>query len=488
MSAIANVRKMLCSFGLLTLLLGSTLGISGCAECLRYETRMGTQSYCASRSSTGHCSHYSQRSVSNQVCVEYKKDPPKSTPVRYSRKTPTRTDKVTQGNRAYKAGKYKQAVSLWRSAAKKGNSVAQSNMAIAYRDGRGVPKNDKEAVKWDRKSADQGYKNAQYELGRAYQDGRGVPKSDTEAAKWYRKSAAQGNQNAQFSLGYLYQAGRGVPQDNKQAAKWYRKAADRGVPMAQNNLGYLYRSGLGVPKSDKDALKWYRKAALKGHAIAQGNLARAYRDGRGVPKNTKKAVKWYRKAAKQGDAKAKSELALLTGAGKEKSDGGAKQQTAFNPGWLADPKTKCSVWNSQRAVGETVRWSGQCRGGRAHGKGVANWYINGKSTDRFDGHMSDGKIVKGVSVSAAGERYEGTWRNSRRHGRGKITWTNGVRYDGQWRDDQIDGRGLLVFADGSRFAGDFNNGRANGFGKCRSAKGRTGKCEYRSGKFIRWVK
>lgn len=486
MPAIANVGKMLCSFGLLMLLLGSTLGISGCAECLRYESRMVTQQYCARRSSTGHCAHMSQRTVSRRVCAEYKKDPPKSTPVRYTRKAPARTDKVTLGNRAYKAGKYKQAVSYWRSAALTGNAVAQSNMAIAYRTGRGVSKSDAEAVNWDRKSANQGYKNAQFELGVAYRDGRGVRKDDKEAVKWMRKSALQGYSGAQHALAYAYQTGQGVPRDDKEAAKWYRKAALQGNASSQNNLGYLYRNGLGVPKNAKTAVSWYRKAAEKGNRNGQANLARSYRYGNGVPKNTVEATKWYRKAANQGDARAKKELARLQGA--KKSTPGAKQQNALNPGWLSDPKTKCSVWNSHRAAGETVRWSGQCRGGRAHGKGVAKWSINGKSTDRFEGRMSEGKIVKGVSVSAAGERYEGTWRDSKRHGRGKITWTNGVHYDGQWREDQINGRGQLVFADGSRFAGGFIDGRANGFGKCRSAKGRTGKCEYRSGKFVRWVK
>ncbi len=487
MPAIAKFWKALLSFGLLMLLLGSTLGISGCAECLRYESRMVTQQYCARRSSTGHCAHTSQRTVSRRVCAEYKKDPPKASPVRYTRKAPVRTDKVTLGNRAYKARNYKLAVSHWRSAALSGNAAAQSNMGLAYRTGNGVPKSDEEAIKWDRKSANQGYKYAQYDLGRAYQNGRGVPKNDKEALKWYRKAAVQGYPKAQFSVGYFYSVGRGVPQDYKQAAQWYRKAALQGDAASQNNLGSLYWHGRGVPKSDPEAVKWFRKAALNGNAVGQENLARAYRDGRGVPKNATEAVKWYRKAAKQGNAKAKQELARLQGTVKPAAKNRAPQQTKLNPGWLADPQTKCSIWNAHRSAGETVRWSGQCRGGRAHGKGVAEWFLNGKSTERFEGHMGEGYFVKGVHVSAAGERYEGTWRKNLRHGRGELVWKNGDRYDGQWQYGRISGRGLSVLASGDRFMGSFANGRRDGIGDCRSAKGRTGKCEYRAGKFVRWV-
>ena len=33
-----------------------------------------------------------------------------------------------------------------------------------------------------------------------------------------------------------------------------------------------------------------------------------------------------------------------------------------------------------------------------------------------------------------GERYEGEWREDKRHGQGVLTKTDGRRYEGKWRD------------------------------------------------------
>lgn len=72
-----------------------------------------------------------------------------------------------------------------------------------------------------------------------YRDGRGVPQDDKEAVKWFRKAAEQGFATAQSNLGWMYEKGRGVPQDDKEAIKWYRKAADQGNKFAAERLKAL---------------------------------------------------------------------------------------------------------------------------------------------------------------------------------------------------------------------------------------------------------
>ena len=49
--------------------------------------------------------------------------------------------------------------------------------------------NYREAVKWYRKAAGQGHTLAQYNLGVMYRNGEGVPLDDREAVKWWRKAA-----------------------------------------------------------------------------------------------------------------------------------------------------------------------------------------------------------------------------------------------------------------------------------------------------------
>jgi TPR repeat protein len=52
--------------------------------------------------------------------------------------------------------------------------------------------------------AEQGDALAQYNLGVLYRKGRGVPQDNVQARQWYAKAAAQGQAKAQFNLGTLY--------------------------------------------------------------------------------------------------------------------------------------------------------------------------------------------------------------------------------------------------------------------------------------------
>ena len=81
-----------------------------------------------------------------------------------------------------------------------GNAGAQFNLALCYRNGRGLEKNDTEAVQWYHKAAEQGYAEAQYNLGYCYLMGYGVKKNHPEAIKWFRKAAEQEFEPAQKIL------------------------------------------------------------------------------------------------------------------------------------------------------------------------------------------------------------------------------------------------------------------------------------------------
>jgi hypothetical protein len=98
----------------------------------------------------------------------------------------------------------------------------------------------------------------------------------------------------------------------------------------------------------------------------------------------------------------------------------AQAQSGKPPEWIADAKTGCKVWNPAPQARETIRWSGGCEGGYAQGKGVLQWYENGRPGDRYDGEYQAGK----------------------RNGHGTVTMSNGKRIEGDWRNDELQQLGV----------------------------------------------
>jgi TPR repeat protein len=116
--------------------------------------------------------------------------------------------------------------------------------------------------------AEQGDALAQYNLGVLYRKGRGVPQDDVQARQWYAKAAAQGQAKAQFNLGTLYFNGEGAQKDYQQALRWFRLAADQGEALAQTKIAIMYDEGQGVPQDIVQAYKWYSLAATNGDKSA----------------------------------------------------------------------------------------------------------------------------------------------------------------------------------------------------------------------------
>ena len=84
---------------------------------------------------------------------------------------------------------------------------------------------------WYRRAAEQGVADAQYNLGFMYRNGQGVPQDDKQAVDWYRKAAEQGDTVAQLNLGLMYYYGKGVPQDYKEAYAWACVATEKKDPL-----------------------------------------------------------------------------------------------------------------------------------------------------------------------------------------------------------------------------------------------------------------
>jgi TPR repeat protein len=223
-----------------------------------------------------------------------------------------------------------------RSAAEKGNSMAQYLLGHDYEMGQGVAKDLPEMLRWYalaaegrtsassgsvlgsdgfdlvaagrvkdfsqaldlcRRAAEGGDATAQLYLGLVYDLGRDVPGDPAEAARWYRKSALQGNGAAANNLGVLHDNAQGIPKDSVEAAEWLKIAASRGNALGEYNLGLLYLRGEGVSQDDSMAARNLEKAADRGIAPAQVLLSFLYSTGKGVPGSNAEAYMWINLAS-----------------------------------------------------------------------------------------------------------------------------------------------------------------------------------------------
>jgi ribosomal protein L29 len=62
-------------------------------------------------------------------------------------------------------------------------------------------------------------------------------------------------------------------------------------------------------------------------------------------------------------------------------------------------------------------------------------------------------------VYSDGSKYEGAWKDGKRHGNGTWTRPDGLKYDGEWTDDKPNGLGTLTYPDGKKRMGEWKNGK-----------------------------
>lgn len=101
--------------------------------------------------------------------------------------------------------------------------------------------------------------------------------------------------------------------------------------------------------------------------------------------------------------------------------------------------------------GVSFQWTGSSKNGKADGYGVATKYQNGK----FE------------------SKYEGTYKNGIRDGKGTFTHADGAVRQGTFVNGQLVGHGTMSSEDGQTYEGNFINYRIHGKGKARWGNGST---------------
>lgn len=193
---------------------------------------------------------------------------------------------------------YALAAKFFGRAARQGLLSAVYRRGYGYHYGRGVAQNFRKAAHWYRIGYLRGHAEATYSLALLYRYGQGVERQDlVEAARLTRLSAQRGSLSGMCYLGVISGRGQGVPRDEAAELHWYREAADRGYALAQYYLGNIYFSGnaaIGVAVDLGEALRWFHESAERGESQAQKKLAQCYEQGVGVEPDAEMAAYWRR--------------------------------------------------------------------------------------------------------------------------------------------------------------------------------------------------
>ncbi len=127
-------------------------------------------------------------------------------------------------------------------------------------------------------------------------------------------------------------------------------------------------------------------------------------------------------------------------------------------GWIAD-KNGCKLANPSPKPGETVTWSGPCINGFAQGRGIVQWYVDGKAGVTYEGALARGAASgQGKLTMPDGATYAGGWLDGKQDGSGKYSAPNGTRYEGEWKDGVPNGRGIMHSASGEVMDGIWKSG------------------------------
>jgi uncharacterized protein len=144
--------------------------------------------------------------------------------------------------------------------AEAGDAAAQAALAVRYRDGKGVAKDDAEAMKWAHRAADAGNTDAMDFVGFAYLRGA-VVKRNPVVAFGYFKAAAEKSAAAAFNRGQCYYGAQGTEQDCAKALDWWKSAAERGHGRAASTAAMAYLSGEGIERDVVRARRFAEHAA-----------------------------------------------------------------------------------------------------------------------------------------------------------------------------------------------------------------------------------
>lgn len=238
---------------------------------------------------------------------------------------------------AYQAGHYRRALAeaLKRIEADNSDAAAMTLIGELYRQGLGVPPDQKVATEWYDRAEARGDINAAFALATQLLDDKSGKRDPARAGALLEKAAKAGHPaanynlaiallaanrqeddkraiacleiaakaqvgDAMYALGVLAKQGRGMPANEEVAARWMKQASAAGNVPGEVEYAIMLFNGTGVEKNETAAASLFRRAAWQGNPIAQNRLAKLYQFGLGIAPDTIEAAAWHLAARSQG--------------------------------------------------------------------------------------------------------------------------------------------------------------------------------------------
>ena len=150
-----------------------------------------------------------------------------------------RADTYSRGFQALEQRDYKTALYYLSLFAANGDTKANYNLGIMYREGLGVKKDDVQSLAHFIGAAENGHMLGNYAVGLAFLTGKGSDIDVDAAIHYFTEAALLGHAISPVEIGSLYFRGRLVEKNFVSAHFWWSLAQDRNAPNAPKNLGVL---------------------------------------------------------------------------------------------------------------------------------------------------------------------------------------------------------------------------------------------------------
>jgi len=102
------------------------------------------------------------------------------------------------------------------------------------------------------------------------------------------------------------------------------------------------------------------------------------------------------------------------------------------------------------------KYEGEFKDGKKHGQGIFT-YSDG---DMYEGKFKDGlRHGQGTMIFTGKDKYEGEFKDGKKHGQGTYTYSEGRKYVGEWKDGLRHGLGTYTLKDGRKIVGKWREGK-----------------------------
>jgi TPR repeat protein len=147
-------------------------------------------------------------------------------------------------------------------------------------------------------------------LAMSYRTGFGVERDDKRAAALFKQACDGGHLLGCRNLGLAHLTGDGVAVDAARARELFGFACASGLDLACTNFAMALRDGVGGDKDVERAVQVFSKACT-GDAAACRHLGAMYAAGQGLVASSKSAELWFARACDGGDSSGCLALGML---------------------------------------------------------------------------------------------------------------------------------------------------------------------------------